>query len=334
MGCLLLSWLLGWFVGWSPSPGAASSTCTPTPPTLACSLACRRLLRGRDGAAEAEGAAARQRGRAGAAGQRGIWAHSCHGAARLGAGGRGLAGRPRLLAGFPRARVQVRFGALCGALVGALGGCVGRLAGRCAAWLRSCLLRLLTSSSQTSHSSSSPLLPQAGEHGGAAAVSAAGRAVRRRLRLLLLLHARRHRCVACSSRRRRLLARLPCRPRPPALCLTPARPPVDVSRPPPTDAFNELREQNSVEAAITPGIGGLTTGVLALGYPEILYQVGHCTALYCIAVLSLWEHCYRCLERRAGCVSSVCAPRRCSQDSIPRLSFALARAPLPSSPGL
>lgn len=40
-----------------------------------------------------------------------------------------------------------------------------------------------------------------------------------------------------------------------------------------TDAFAELREQSSVEAALLPAIGGLTTGVLALGYPEILYQV-------------------------------------------------------------
>ena len=43
--------------------------------------------------------------------------------------------------------------------------------------------------------------------------------------------------------------------------------------PRPADAFDELRSQNSVEAALMPCIGGLTTGVLALGYPEILYQV-------------------------------------------------------------
>lgn len=49
----------------------------------------------------------------------------------------------------------------------------------------------------------------------------------------------------------------------------PHRPPL-----PPADAFDELRSQNSFEAALMPCIGGLTTGVLALGYPEILYQVG------------------------------------------------------------
>ena len=47
-------------------------------------------------------------------------------------------------------------------------------------------------------------------------------------------------------------------------------------RTPPThthpDAFDELRQQNPVEAALMPAVGGLTTGVLALGYPEILYQ--------------------------------------------------------------
>lgn len=37
-------------------------------------------------------------------------------------------------------------------------------------------------------------------------------------------------------------------------------------------AFAEVREQNSMEAVLLPCIGGLTTGVLALGYPEILYQ--------------------------------------------------------------
>ncbi|EFN59895.1 hypothetical protein CHLNCDRAFT_56435 [Chlorella variabilis] len=40
----------------------------------------------------------------------------------------------------------------------------------------------------------------------------------------------------------------------------------------PAEAFDELREQNSFEAALTPAMGGLTTGLLALGYPEILYQ--------------------------------------------------------------
>ncbi|KAI3429266.1 hypothetical protein D9Q98_005363 [Chlorella vulgaris] len=39
-----------------------------------------------------------------------------------------------------------------------------------------------------------------------------------------------------------------------------------------TEAFDELREQNKFEAALTPAMGGLTTGMLALGYPEILYQ--------------------------------------------------------------
>ena len=43
------------------------------------------------------------------------------------------------------------------------------------------------------------------------------------------------------------------------------------------DAFNELRQgadgpAASVTIALLPAIGGLTTGVLALGYPEILYQ--------------------------------------------------------------
>lgn len=47
-----------------------------------------------------------------------------------------------------------------------------------------------------------------------------------------------------------------------------------LSRPAPSaDAFDELRQQNRLEAALMPCIGGLTTGVLALGYPEILYQV-------------------------------------------------------------
>jgi H+/Cl- antiporter ClcA len=41
----------------------------------------------------------------------------------------------------------------------------------------------------------------------------------------------------------------------------------------PAEAFDELREQNKFEAALTPAMGGLTTGMLALGYPEILYQV-------------------------------------------------------------
>lgn len=40
------------------------------------------------------------------------------------------------------------------------------------------------------------------------------------------------------------------------------------------DAFDELKEGKSpITAALLPSIGGLTTGVLALGYPEILYQV-------------------------------------------------------------
>jgi hypothetical protein len=43
---------------------------------------------------------------------------------------------------------------------------------------------------------------------------------------------------------------------------------------PSPEAFDELREQNSFEAALTPAMGGLTTGMLALSYPEILYQVG------------------------------------------------------------
>jgi hypothetical protein len=51
------------------------------------------------------------------------------------------------------------------------------------------------------------------------------------------------------------------------------------------EAFDELREQNSFEAALTPAIGGLTTGLLALGYPEILYQVRcRCAAVPCMAL--------------------------------------------------
>ncbi len=39
-------------------------------------------------------------------------------------------------------------------------------------------------------------------------------------------------------------------------------------------AFDEVRAQNQFEGALMPLVGGATTGVLALGYPEILYQVG------------------------------------------------------------
>eukprot|EP00887_Chlorella_sp_A99_P003046 scaffold9.g3046.t1 len=39
-----------------------------------------------------------------------------------------------------------------------------------------------------------------------------------------------------------------------------------------SDAFEELRQQHRLEGALLPGVGGLVTGVLALGYPEVLYQ--------------------------------------------------------------
>ena len=68
-------------------------------------------------------------------------------------------------------------------------------------------------------------------------------------------------------------------------------PPLACSTRVASEAFDELRQQNAVETALLPSIGGLTTGVLALGYPEILYQVCRKERKYpsvCLSELGLW----------------------------------------------
>lgn len=118
----------------------------------------------------------------------------------------------------------------------------------------------------------------AGEPGRAAALPRLWRALRSRQRQLQL-QARSVRarapppslpCAPALHPAADNLARMysNCIPKPAPLPSAPSRCSTRVA----SDAFDELRQQNSVEATLLPAIGGLTTGVLALGYPEILYQ--------------------------------------------------------------